>query len=305
MKIFNNSNIPKKYKRSFLAIGNFDGIHKGHQKVFKFAKKFSRKNKSKFGILTFSPLPVMFFNKKIKNYRLVSEKEKFQLLKKYGVDFIINIKFNKSFSKIKAEHFIKNIIFKKVNPKQIFVSDNFKFGYKRKGNVNLLKKFSKSYNYKLSKIKPFKIRKKLVSSTRIRNSLQKGDVNFANQLLSRTWSISGRVIRGKKLGRKLGYRTCNIRIKNYLLPKPGIYAVKVSLENKNRISKGVAYFGSRPTFNGKEIFLEINIFAFKGNLYKKKLKVYFIKFIRRDRKFKNSAALVKQMNKDVISAKKV
>ena len=87
-----------------------------------------------------------------------------------------------------------------------------------------------------------------------RNSLQKGDVNFANQLLSRTWSISGRVIRGKKLGRKLGYRTCNIRIKNYLLPKPGIYAVKVSLENKNRISKGVAYFGSRPTFNGKEIF---------------------------------------------------
>ena len=107
MKIFNNLNISKKYKRSSLAIGNFDGVHKGHQKVFKYAKKFSKKNKSKFGILTFSPLPVMFFNKKIKNYRLASENEKFQLLNKYGVDFIINIKFNLRFSEIKAEDFIK------------------------------------------------------------------------------------------------------------------------------------------------------------------------------------------------------
>ena len=96
MRIFNNVNISKKYKRSSLAIGNFDGAHKGHQKVFKHAKKYARKNKSKFGILTFSPLPIMFFNKRIKNYRLVSEEEKFQVLKKYGVDFVVNIKFNKN-----------------------------------------------------------------------------------------------------------------------------------------------------------------------------------------------------------------
>ena len=97
MKIFSSSNISREYKRSSLAIGNFDGVHKGHQKVFRYAKKNAKKNKSKFGILTFSPLPIMFFNKKIKNYRLVSEEEKLQLLKKYGVDFVINIKFNKSF----------------------------------------------------------------------------------------------------------------------------------------------------------------------------------------------------------------
>ena len=134
---------------------------------------------------------------------------------------------------------------------------------------------------------------------------EKGNIKLANKLLSRVWSISGRVIKGKKIGRRLGYRTCNIRIKNYLLPMTGIYAVKVSIENEKKKSNGVAYLGYRPTFSGKEIFLEINIFGIKKNLYKKLLKVYFLKFIRRDRKFKNSAQLVSQMNKDVILAKKV
>ena len=305
MKIFNSVNVSKKYKSSALAIGNFDGVHKGHQKVFKHAKKHAKKNKSKFGILTFSPLPIMFFNKKIKNYRLVSEEEKFKVFKNYGVDFVINIPFNKSFSKITAENFIKKIIFNKINPKLVFVSDNFKFGNKRKGNVNLLKKFSKKYSYKLLKIKPYKIKKKLVSSTRIRKCFQSGNIKLGNKLLSRFWSISGYVEKGKKLGRKLGYRTCNIRIKNYVLPMSGIYAVKILVENKKKFLKGIAYLGTRPTFEGKEILLEINIFNFKENLYKKKLKVYFLKFIRRDRKFKSSSALIKQMNKDVISAKKV
>tara|TARA_Y100001970_G_scaffold172173_1_gene210477 strand:- start:214 stop:1131 length:918 start_codon:yes stop_codon:yes gene_type:complete len=305
MKIFNNSNITKKYKNSTLAIGNFDGVHKGHQKVFKYAKKYAKKSKIKFGVLTFSPLPVMFFNKKVKNYRLATEDEKFHLLKKHGVDFVINIKFNKSFSKISAKNFIKKILFKQISPKQIFVSNNFKFGNKRKGNVNLLKKLSKKYNYRLLKINPYKFQKELVSSSRIRKCLQSGNVNLACKLLSRVWSIKGKVIRGKKLGRKLGYRTCNIRIKNYILPLAGIYAVRVSIGHEKKIFKGVAYLGSRPTFSGKEIFLEINIFGFKKNLYQKELKVYFLKFIRRDRKFNSSTALIKQMNQDVIYAKKV
>ena len=167
-----------------------------------------------------------------------------------------------------------------------------------------MKKLGKKFNYKLLKINPYKHKKKLVSSTRIRKFLQNGNILEANRLLSRVWSISGNVIRGKSLGRKLGYRTCNIRIKNYILPKAGIYAVKISLGNKKKLLKGVAYLGSRPTFSGKEIFLEINIFDIKKNFYKKKLKVYFLKFIRGDKKFSNSAALVRQMNKDVILAKK-
>ena len=304
MKIFDSTTIPHKYKRSAIAIGNFDGVHKGHQKVFQRTKKFSQKNKIKFGILTFTPLPVMFFNKKIKNYRLVSENQKLKLFEKYGVDFIINVKFNRNFSKIHAETFVEKIIYKKINPQFISVSNNFRFGRKRKGDVNLLKKFSYKYDYRLLNIRTLKYKGIIVSSTKIRKSLQNGKIHLANELLSRTWFVDGMVKKGKKLGRELGYRTCNIHIKNYILPKIGIYVVKVLIENNKKTYSGVAYLGSRPTFGGKEVFLEINLFGIKKNLYKKKLKVYFLKFIRGDQKFKNSAKLIRQMNKDVIFAKK-
>ena len=304
MKIFNKLTISKRCKGSALAIGNFDGVHTGHQKVFKEAKKFAKKNKIKFGVLTFTPLPVMFFNKKINNYKLISTRQKFKLFEKHGVDFVINIKFNKNFSKINAKKFIKKIIYKKINPKLIFVSNNFKFGYKRKGNINLLGQFSKKFDFKLLKINPCKYRGEIISSTRIRKCLQHGHLDMANKMLSRTWFIDGFVRKGKKLGRKLGYRTCNIRILNYILPKAGIYAVKILIGNDRKIYKGVTYLGSRPTFHGKEIFLETNIFGIKKNLYRKRLKVYFFKFIRGDKKFANSDQLVRQMNKDVIFAKK-
>ena len=304
MKIFSSANIPKKYKLSALAIGNFDGIHKGHQKVFEETKKFAKRKKIKFGVLTFTPLPMMFFNKSIKNFRLTSEKQKIMLFKQHQVDFVINIKFNKNFSKISAEDFIKRVIYKKINPQLLSVSNNFKFGRKRKGDVFLLKKFSNKLGYRLLNISPLKYSGTMVSSTRIRECLKNGNINLANKLLSRTWSIYGEVKKGKKLGRKLGYRTCNIKIKNYILPKIGIYSVKVSLGSNKKKYGGVAYLGTRPTFGGKDIFLEINIFGIKKSLYKKELRVYFLKFLRRDKKFKNPFQLISQMNKDVIFAKK-
>ena len=304
MKVFNSFNISSYYKNSALAIGNFDGVHTGHQKVFSETKKFSKKRKIKFGVLTFTPLPVMFFEKKIKNFRLSSEPEKIKLLIKYKVDFVINAKFNKNFSKISAKDFIKKIIYKKIKPQSLSVSNNFRFGRKRKGDVNLLKKFSRNYGYKLLKINPRKHLSKIVSSTRIRNSLKNGNIKLANKLLSRTWFIDGKVIKGKRIGRKLGYRTCNIKIKNYILPKIGIYAVKVSLGTKKRKYDGVAYLGTRPTFKGKNVILETNIFGIKKSLYKKKIRVFFVKFLRKDKKFNNPNQLIRQMNKDVISAKK-
>ena len=153
MEIFNNINIPKNFKGSALAIGNFDGVHAGHQSVFQKTKKIAKKKKIKFGVLTFTPLPVMFFNKKIKNYRLVSEDQKLKLFKKSKVDFTINIKFNKKFSVISADDFIKKIIYKKINPKLLAVSNNFRFGWNRKGDVDLLKKFSNKYDYQFIKNK--------------------------------------------------------------------------------------------------------------------------------------------------------
>ena len=304
MKIFKNTNITKNYKRAALAIGNFDGVHRGHQKIFKETRRIIKKSKVKLGVLTFTPLPVMFFNSKIKNYRLASENQKIDFLKKNKVDFVININFNKKFSKLSALDFIKNIIYKKINPKLLAVSNNFRFGKNRVGDVNLLKNSSKKYDYSLLNIKPYKINNQIISSTKIRKYLKKGKIHQANKFLSRTWSVEGKVMRGKKLGRKLGYRTCNINIKNYILPKFGIYAVKVMIGNKKKVYGGVSYLGTRPTFYGEDVFLETNIFNINKNLYKKKIRVYFLKFIRRDHKFKDSKELVIQMNKDVILAKK-
>ena len=302
-KIYNNFIIPGKLKKSILLIGNFDGLHLGHQKVCNEAKKYKKKYKLKLGVLTFNPLPIMFFNNKMKNYRLTNDSQKFILLKKMGVDFVINKRFNLKFSKIKSEKFIKNIIVKKTDPKFIFVSSNFRYGNKRKGDVKELITESKKYGFNVIKPEPLRIKKKVVSSTSIRDLLKKGKIKEANKLLSRNWVINGDVQRGRQLGKKLGFPTCNIDINNYVLAKPGVYSIKVTIEESKKILNGIAYLGYRPTFEGKKLLLEVNLFGFNGNLYKKTLNVYFFNFIRRDKKFKNKISLITQMKKDLLKAK--
>ena len=302
-KIYNNFIIPRKLKKSILLIGNFDGLHLGHQKVCNEAKKYKKKYKLKLGVLTFNPLPIMFFNNKMKNYRLTNDSQKFILLKKMGVDFVINKRFNLKFSKIKSEKFIKNIIVKKIDPKFIFVSNNFRYGNKRKGDVKELITESKKYGFNVIKPEPLKIKKKVVSSTSIRDLLKKGKIKEANKLLSRNWVINGDVQRGRQLGKKLGFPTCNIDINNYVLAKPGVYSVKVTIDKSKKILNGIAYLGYRPTFEGKKLLLEVNLFGFNGNLYKKTLNIYFFNFIRRDKKFKNKISLITQMKKDLTKAK--
>ena len=302
-KIYNNFIIPRKLKKSILLIGNFDGLHLGHQKVCNEAKKYKKKYKLKLGVLTFNPLPVKFFNNKMKNYRLTNDSQKFILLKKMGVDFVINKRFNLKFSKIKSEKFIKNIIVKKIDPKFIFVSNNFRYGNKRKGDVKELITESKKYGFNVIKPEPLRIKKKVVSSTSIRDLLKKGKIKKANKLLSRNWVINGDVQRGRQLGKKLGFPTCNIDINNYILAKPGVYSIKVTIDESKKILNGIAYLGYRPTFEGKKLLLEVNLFGFNGNLYKKTLNVYFFNFIRRDKKFKNKISLITQMKKDLTKAK--
>ena len=302
-KIYNNFIIPGKLKKSILLIGNFDGLHLGHQKVCNEAKKYKKKYKLKLGVLTFNPLPIMFFNNKMKNYRLTNDSQKFILLKKMGIDFVINKRFNLKFSKIKSEKFIKNIIVKKIDPKFIFVSNNFRYGNKRKGDVKELITESKKYGFNVIKPEPLRIKKKVVSSTSIRDLLKKGKIREANKLLSRNWVINGDVQRGRQLGKKLGFPTCNIDINNYVLAKPGVYSVKVTIDKSKKILNGIAYLGYRPTFEGKKLLLEVNLFGFNGNLYKKTLNVYFFNFIRRDKKFKNKISLIIQMKKDLTKAK--
>ena len=304
MKIYKNFNIGKKFHNSIILIGNFDGLHIGHQKLFKIAKIFKFKKKIKIGVITFDPIPKMYFNKNLKNYRISNFNQKINILKNYQIDFLINKKFNKNFSKIRYLNFISNILYKKIKPKYIFVSNNFRFGNKREGDVNALKSFENKYSYKVINPAPLQKKSKIISSTLIRENLIKGNIKVVNSYLNRNWSIEGNVITGKKLGRKIGFPTCNIDINNYVIAKPGVYAVRIQIGKNKKMFKGIANLGYRPTFRGKKILLEVNIFNFSKNIYFRKLKVDFIRFIRGERKFKNINALKKQIDKDILVSKK-
>ena len=301
MKIYKNANLNKKHHKGVIAIGNFDGIHLGHQKVVNEARKKAKSKKLPFGIITFEPVPVMYFNSKIKNHRINSLEQKKIQLKKLKLDFLIIIKFNKIFSSLTAEKFIKEIIYNKTKSSFLYVSKNFKFGYKRRGNIQTLKKYEKQYNFKSLITRPYKKNKKIISSTLIRKKIINGKIREANTLLNREWNIKGKVIKGRQLGRKIGFPTCNLQLNDYIVPRNGVYAVKVKGSNFNK--KGIANVGFRPTFNGKKLLLETNIFGIDKNLYNKEIDISFKKFIRREKKFKDLEHLKKQIKIDIKKAK--
>ena len=304
VKLYQNFDIKKNDKGSIILIGNFDGVHLGHQKLFKQAQFYKKKYNLKIGVVNFNPMPKMFFNQSLKNFRLSSISQKINLLNNQSVDFIITKKFDKVFSKTKSINFIKNILSQKLDAKFIFVSNNFRFGNKREGDVKLLIENEKKYNYKVVKPKPLTVNYKIVSSSLIRGFLEKGFLEKANKLLNRKWSIEGVVQKGRQVGKKIGFPTCNIDIKDYILANPGVYAVKVLRKNNSRYIKGIANLGYRPTFNQKKLLLEVHLFNFSGNLYNKYLSVEFLKFIRREKKFKNVNQLRAQIKTDLSIAKK-
>ena len=255
VKLYNNFNINKNHKKSIILIGNFDGVHLGHQKLFTLAKLYKKKHRLKIGVINFDPMPKMFFNKSLKNFRLSNIDQKLDLLNNLGVDFIITKKFDKLFSKTKPINFIKNILSNKLKARFIFVSNNFRFGNKREGDVKFLIQNEEKYDYQVIKPKPLLLNKKIVSSSLIRSYLEKGYLERANKLLNKKWSIEGIVQRGRQVGKKVGFPTCNIDIKDYILAKPGVYAVRVSRKNNFKTLKGIANLGYRPTFNQKKSYL--------------------------------------------------
>ena len=303
MKIFKSFEIPKKYTRSIILIGNFDGVHLGHQKLLKKAREYKKKYKCKIGVITFNPSPKMFFNKHLKNFKLMNLNQKILQFKKEKVDFLINQKFSKKFSKIKAKLFIDKYLNKKINSQFLFVSNNFKFGNKREGDIKLLKSYQKNCNYNVIIPSPLKKNNKIISSTLIRKLLSKGDLLKANEYLSRNWEIEGKIEKGRKLGRKIGFATCNVDIGNYIIAKPGVYSVRVKLNHLSKKISGIANLGYRPTFNQKKILLEVNLFNFDQSIYNHVIRVEFIKFIRSEKKFRNIKQLTNQIKKDIRVAK--
>ena len=199
VKLYKNFNLQKQHKKSIFLIGNFDGVHLGHQKLFKLAQSYKKKHKLKIGVINFNPMPKMYFNKSLKNFKITSINQKLKLLKELKVDFIITKKFNKNFSKVKSINFIKEILYKKLNCKFLFVSNNFRFGNKREGDVKLLINNEKNYDYKVVNPKPVIKNKKTVSSTLIRNFLENGNLDKANKFLGRQWTVDGVVQKGRQI----------------------------------------------------------------------------------------------------------
>ena len=302
MKIFKNFNIGKRFQNSAIAIGNFDGFHLGHQRVIKRGKQIARKNNLKFGLMVFQPLPVMFFNKNLKNYRIDSLRQKINSSKKYGINFLIVKKFDKKFSKIKADDFIEKILYKKLKAKLVFISKNFRFGKNRIGNVKLLKNKEKFFQYKTNTITPLNKKGYVISSTLIRKNIAKGKIDYSNKLLGRFWTIEGVVKRGEKRGRKIGFPTCNLDLKNYIVPKLGVYSAKIIVDKKIK-KRGIVNIGYRPTFGKNKLLLEAHIFGLKKNLYDKRIKIMLIKFIRKEKRFKSIVQLKKQIKIDIRKAK--
>jgi riboflavin kinase/FMN adenylyltransferase len=300
MKIYSNINsVGKKFINSVLAIGNFDGVHLGHQELLKKAYIFSRKINKKFGIFTFDPLPKDFFNRT--DNKILNINDKIDVVKKFRADFFIKQNFNRNFSKISHDNFAKIILLKKLAVHSIFVGKDFKFGFKRKGNIFFLKKLSENNNFKIFIINFKKFNNYKISSSKIRSLIQAGKVNLAHKIMGRPWSISGKVIQGKKYGRRIGFPTANIKIFNQIKPLFGVYSVKIVFNKKTY--KGIANFGVRPTFGSSSPVLEVNVFGKNHNFYNKNIKVLFIDFIRKEKKFKNSSMLVRQIKKDIKVAK--
>jgi riboflavin kinase/FMN adenylyltransferase len=300
MKIYSNINsVDKKFINSVLAIGNFDGVHLGHQELLKKAYIFSRKINKKFGIFTFDPLPKDFFNRT--DNKILNINDKIDVVKKFRADFFIKQNFNRNFSKISHDNFAKIILLKKLAVHSIFVGKDFKFGFKRKGNIFFLKKLSENNNFKIFIINFKKFNNYKISSSKIRSLIQAGKVKLAHKIMGRPWSISGKVIQGKKYGRRIGFPTANIKIFNQIKPLFGVYSVKIVFNKKTY--KGIANFGVRPTFGSSSPVLEVNVFGKNHNFYNKNIKVLFIDFIRKEKKFKNSSMLVRQIKKDIKVAK--
>ena len=293
------NNLDQLPEQTCVAIGNFDGIHQGHIGLIKKTIKKSRDNNLVPTILTFDPMPEEFFNTS-GFFRLMHMSDKYQVLEKYGIEQVIKIPFDKYFSEISKDAFIENILIHKLMLKHLIVGCDFKFGHKRLGDINLLKLYKDRNLFDLTIIELVKVTDKKVSSRDIRALIKNGDIKDANKLISKPFSLKGRVIHGEKRGRLLGYPTANIELyKSY--PINGIFLVSILFENQKLY--GLASWGHKPTFSYDEHVLEVNIFDFEADLYDKELKIIFIDKIRDQIKFNNKDDLIKQMDKDKKIAK--
>lgn len=291
-------------RNSIVTQGTFDGVHTGHLKILKNIVKLAYDTKCKSVLLTFNPHPRQILSSVNNNIKLLTPlNEKLQLLENIGLDYVIVIPFDKAFAELNAEEFIKKILIDKIGVKTLVVGYDHRFGKNREGTFSDLLNFSKKYYFGVKEIEAFDIENATVSSTKIRNSLLKGDISIANKFLGRNYQICGKVIEGNKIGNKIGFPTANIKTDNdeKLIPADGVYAVKVKLNDS--VYGGMLNIGNRPSIDGAKWSIEANIFDFNENIYDKKISVYFLAKMRDEKKFDSIDELKKQLAIDEKNAR--
>lgn len=300
MQVIKSKNYSKyKNKNTCLAIGAFDGLHKGHQLIINKAIKKARKNNFPAAVLSFHPHPLKIIPGKNPPPSVVSRKQKISVLEKMGVDYYFEQEFNQEFAAFRAENFVKNILVDKIKVNTVVVGNDFRFAYKNEGNVEILKKMGELHGFNAEIIEQLHASDDRISSTRIRSLLKKGKIKKAEKLLGRPYQVCGKVVHGKKIGRKLGFPTANLKLEtNYALPPEGVYTAKLTINDKKYAA--AANLGYNPTFENQNISFEVFILDFAGDLYGKRLCVDILEFIRGEKNFADKEELIAQMKKDVL-----
>jgi len=285
--------------------GTFDGVHVGHQKILERLKEIASKNGGESVVITFWPHPRFVLNPDDHSLKLLSTfEEKVALLEHFGIDHLVRIHFTPSFSKLSSDEFIRKILLERIGTKQLVIGYNHRFGHNREGSFEYLKEHAHEFGFTVEEIPEQDVDDVAVSSTKIRNALEEGDVKTAHEYLGRPYNITGKVVSGDRIGRSIGFPTANIQIpESYkLIPADGAYAVRLNLKGKKL--EGMMNIGFRPTVSGdRQRTLEAHIFDFTEEIYDQQLTVHFIGLIRKEMKFDGVGALKEQLVKDREAAK--
>ena len=298
MKIYKSIYEYNESKSSVVTIGTFDGIHKGHQKILYKVLNASKQRNLSSVVLTFFPHPRIILNKYNAIKMIDTLDEKIDHLEKIGIDHLIVHPFDKKFSLLSADQFIKDHLVDKLKLKHIIIGYDHRFGKGREASISDLKEYSSEFNFTVDEIDVQEIEKIAISSTKIRNSINEGDLKTTKKYLGRFFCLSGKVVKGDGLGKQIDYPTANILIeeKYKIIPKDGVYYIKTKIDNK--FYNGMMNIGHRPTIGNKKKSIEVNLFNFDKDIYNKFLSVDVVEKIRDEKKFSSIKALKTQLAKD-------
>jgi len=302
--ILNLNEIKKPLTNPVLTIGNFDGVHKGHLALFDRVKERAKAIAGQSVVMTFEPHPLKIMRPADGPQLITHTGQKLELIEKAGIDVIVCVSFDREFAAIPARDFVNNVLVKKIGIKEIVVGYDYTFGHNREGDINLLREIGNDFGFVVHLVGPIEIDHTLVSSTSIRRLVQEGRLEEARVLLGRDFEVQGTVVKGQNRGgRLLGFPTANLNPHGELLPKRGVYAVKLLIDDV--FYKGVTNVGYNPTFGDTGLTVETHVLDYSGELMGKTIKVHFIKRLRDEKTFKTLEELSEQIAQDIARAKEV